>query len=241
MIRPKTLSRFLLIAVLVVIISWISIPLLIFTFYGQAENAGVFGDTFGVVNALFSALAFAFLIYTALMQREELELQRKELTLTRKEIEKSAEAQNMLVSLTREQLELDKAIRKNQIKPELIKKEVKPIAQQNSESKYMIQINLSVKFNRLKLFRLEVSGEVYDFKINEDWHHMTMSKFYEPNEELFVIIESPRKTVENPIGLIVEIYFEDVDTRTYKQSFTFSKEGNYLSNSQDYSLINFLR
>jgi hypothetical protein len=54
---------------------------------------GQFGDVFGAANALFSGLAFAGLIYTVLLQREELALQRKELELTRKELQRSAQAQ----------------------------------------------------------------------------------------------------------------------------------------------------
>jgi hypothetical protein len=50
-------------------------------------SLGLFGDQFGAVNALFSGLAFAGLIYTILLQKEELKAQREELTLTRQEIE----------------------------------------------------------------------------------------------------------------------------------------------------------
>lgn len=49
-------------------------------------NPGEFGDMFGAVNALFTGLAFATLIYTAWMQREELALQREELAATRAEL-----------------------------------------------------------------------------------------------------------------------------------------------------------
>lgn len=50
---------------------------------GPAGNAGEYGDLFGGVNALFSGLAFATLIFTAILQKNELELQRAELTETR--------------------------------------------------------------------------------------------------------------------------------------------------------------
>lgn len=50
------------------------------------ETRGTFGDMFGAVNALFSGLAFATLIYTAWMQRDELALQREELAATRSEL-----------------------------------------------------------------------------------------------------------------------------------------------------------
>lgn len=54
---------------------------------------GQFGDVFGAVNALFSGMAFAGLIYAILLQREDLALQRKELELTRQELTRSAQAQ----------------------------------------------------------------------------------------------------------------------------------------------------
>ena len=49
-------------------------------------QSGVFGDSFGLLTSLFSGLAFAGLIITILMQKEELALQRDELLLTRKEL-----------------------------------------------------------------------------------------------------------------------------------------------------------
>ena len=46
---------------------------------------GVFGDKFGAINALFSGLAFAGIIFTIFLQKRELALQREELEETRKE------------------------------------------------------------------------------------------------------------------------------------------------------------
>ena len=46
---------------------------------------GVFGDSFGAINALISALAFAGVIVTFWLQRKELDLQRQELRDQRKE------------------------------------------------------------------------------------------------------------------------------------------------------------
>lgn len=50
------------------------------------EVRASFGDMAGAGAALFSGLAFAGVIVTLLMQREELELQREELRLTRREL-----------------------------------------------------------------------------------------------------------------------------------------------------------
>lgn len=47
---------------------------------------GTFGDQFGAVNALFSGLAFAGLIYTIILQRRDLKLQRNDLKLQREEL-----------------------------------------------------------------------------------------------------------------------------------------------------------
>ena len=54
---------------------------------------GIIGDSFGLLNALYSGLAFAGLIYAILLQRQDLALQREELSLTRVELSKSASAQ----------------------------------------------------------------------------------------------------------------------------------------------------
>lgn len=51
------------------------------------EKAGNWGDSFGFVNALLSALAFAGVLVTLWMQRRELQLQRDEMRLTREEME----------------------------------------------------------------------------------------------------------------------------------------------------------
>lgn len=81
-------------------------------FFVPNENTrGTFGDQFGAVNALFSGLAFAGLIYTIILQRRDLELQRhdlaiqrQELQLTRKEMEEQTaefEKQNETLKIQR--------------------------------------------------------------------------------------------------------------------------------------------
>lgn len=60
-------------------------------------DRGTIGDMFGAVNSLFSGLAFAGLIYTILLQKNELGLQRKELEYTRVELrgqKETMQAQN---------------------------------------------------------------------------------------------------------------------------------------------------
>ena len=53
----------------------------------EDNNKALFGDSFGAVNALISAFAFAGMIVAFILQRYELRLQRKELEAQRKEFE----------------------------------------------------------------------------------------------------------------------------------------------------------
>jgi len=72
-------------------------------FTNWAER-GTVGDTFGIINALFSGFAFAGLIVTLFMQREELKMQRQELADTREEMKRQSsefEQQNQNLALQR--------------------------------------------------------------------------------------------------------------------------------------------
>ncbi|WP_340153448.1 hypothetical protein [uncultured Marivirga sp.] len=90
-------GRILWIAIFSVLAVW-AITFVVLFF---AEDPGQIGDSFGMVNALFTALAFVLLIYTSLLQTQELRLQREELRENRKQLESSAKAHNELVSLTK--------------------------------------------------------------------------------------------------------------------------------------------
>ncbi len=68
--------------------------------------AAAFG---GIAGAVFSAFAFAGLIVTALMQREELSLQRRELRETREELKRTADAQQKQVNIAQLAARLDAA------------------------------------------------------------------------------------------------------------------------------------
>jgi hypothetical protein len=61
--------------------------------FSDLQHRASFGDMFGAVNALFSGLALAGVVYAILLQREDLALQRRELELTRQELARTARAQ----------------------------------------------------------------------------------------------------------------------------------------------------
>ncbi len=70
------------------------------------STRGTFGDMFGAVNALFSGLAFAGVIYALFLQRRELELQRRELAMSRNELRRSAAAQESSQAALAEQVDM---------------------------------------------------------------------------------------------------------------------------------------
>ena len=83
--KKHYLSLFLLIAIGIIVIAIIYSFSIDLMFSNKRDGAQV-GDSFGALNAIFSGLAFAGVILTVIMQKDELNLQRKELKDTRKEI-----------------------------------------------------------------------------------------------------------------------------------------------------------
>ncbi|MGA4606140.1 putative phage abortive infection protein [Pseudoalteromonas maricaloris] len=104
--KIRTLSWLLISGVIATVVLYAG--LLIFLTWPISKlsisSSGVFGDSFGPLTSLFSGLAFAGLIITILMQRDELALQREELSLTRKELsgqKKEMQAQNETLKVQR--------------------------------------------------------------------------------------------------------------------------------------------
>ncbi len=97
-----------------VCVLWLSTGVLVFAIFPEWPERGQFGDMFGAVNSLFSGLAFAGVIFTIYLQRQELALQRKELELTRTQLARSADAQEKSEqALTRQVDALERTARLN--------------------------------------------------------------------------------------------------------------------------------
>lgn len=99
---PETLlkdTHAFVLAVVLALVAWIAWALwgarwlLSIAMYSgdEATKLGQVGDVFGGVNALFTALAFAGVIWTAVLQRRELHAQREELRETRGVLAKQGE------------------------------------------------------------------------------------------------------------------------------------------------------
>lgn len=101
--NAKSDYTILIVLIVAVIVIYASSWWLVDSYIDHNER-GTFGDKFGAVNALFSGLAFAGLIFTIVLQKKELSLQREELQLTRKEMEEQTaefEKQNSTLRLQR--------------------------------------------------------------------------------------------------------------------------------------------
>ena len=77
----KKSNRVVIIMFVLVIFLWSMSAVFIYTYLNTWQERGTFGDLFGAVNALFSGLAFAALIYTIILQREEISQNREEIKL----------------------------------------------------------------------------------------------------------------------------------------------------------------
>jgi hypothetical protein len=95
------------IALLGVLLAQVVYGVLVFRLFGpQMATRGQFGDIFGGINALFTGLAFAGVIFTILLQRKELALQRYELRANTAELSRSAQAQTDQVLTLKESTDL---------------------------------------------------------------------------------------------------------------------------------------
>lgn len=88
-------KRYIVTVIILIIGLWLGSWYFIPKWYGGNLEAGTFGDMFGAVNALFSGLAFVGLIYTILVQREELKEQRKSIAMQTEELSLQRQAIEM--------------------------------------------------------------------------------------------------------------------------------------------------
>ncbi len=96
-------QSYLIVLVTSVIGLWIGSAFIIMSISPAWGERGTIGDMFGAVNALFSGLAFAALIYTIILQREEIKLNRLEIENNRKELKKATTAQQLSQQALKEQ------------------------------------------------------------------------------------------------------------------------------------------
>jgi len=103
-VKSSTVIAFVLLFAIIICI-WLFTPFLIHIafkhniFPKPEASIGFFGDQFGSVNSLFSALAFVALVAAIILQMHELRIQRRDLTLSIDEMRKAADAQTAQVRI----------------------------------------------------------------------------------------------------------------------------------------------
>lgn len=112
-VSKKDSYTLLYILIGVVLLLWLGSWLAIQGFYGwdKENNRGTFGDMFGAVNAIFSGLAFAGLIFTIHLQRKDLNIQMEVLRSQTEEMSK----QSIEAARTADQLEQQQSLMNYQL------------------------------------------------------------------------------------------------------------------------------
>jgi hypothetical protein len=226
-INKYKLELFLVVGVFAVVTLWITIPQIAVNPESSFSNESK--NPFEVVNSLFSGLAFALLIYTALMQRKELSLQRRELRLTREELKKSAKAQETLVTLTREQL----IVQKNNLQAQLKLKEVKFAPTINGQ--FLIDVYLTVQNHGLKIIMAEASKEYPDVMVDRFALERLKNIFFNESEEISIRLNSGEALM--PTNLRLDINFESLDRRIFSQQVIFANNTQYITNPRVANLL----
>ena len=129
---------------------------------------------FGAVNALFTALAFAGLIYTVLLQRDQLALQQQEILESGKTqeqlVQRQIDAQKQLFD---QQTEFQNRQRKLQeqhgIKLEQLRQDFEELVEKQRKDRQIADEN-AFRRNVLRAIRFELDalGELYDNAIGKD-------------------------------------------------------------------------
>jgi hypothetical protein len=227
-LRNHWISILLVIGLVSVIVAWLFLPAYILTQHGNNyEKAGAHGDIYGAVNALFTSLAFALLIYTALMQREELSLQRKELELTRTELEKAAKAQIELVRLTQENNDLQKYARRSEVYPE-----AKIVSQdfiKIENGRVQCNVSFTPKFYAMRIMDvLAYNGIKVGMYITE-FDRLFKGRLIPIGDTFFISLQMDNE--EHIDGVVIELRYQDADGHPYKQKITHSHGVFYAASS----------
>ncbi len=92
--KTRQLEKLFPILIVTAVVIWIAAAVTVYYCLPTWEIRAQFGEMFGAVSALFSALAFAGIIYAVILQRQDLSMQREQMEDSRKQ----QAAQNRLIS-----------------------------------------------------------------------------------------------------------------------------------------------
>jgi len=173
-------------------------------FQNIGDQYGTYGDSYGSLNTLFSGLAFAILIISLFMQRQELQAQRQELEAQRNEIKESNLIADKQRQITEQQATLN--------------------AQQIHDAKVQNFYNLLFRFldeKRRKVEDLELSRQ------SQARGHYVFEYFLEgalkPIKAHFLYADD----IANETDEQVELLFEDIISNGHSSSRNALLENEY--------------
>ncbi|MEC0183997.1 hypothetical protein P4H61_21135 [Paenibacillus peoriae] len=102
----------------VVVLAWFVLGALAYFIFGNWTDRGTFGDMFGSVNVLFSGLAFATVMYTIHLQKQDLNIQREVQQIQIQDMKMQAQA----TAKSAEQLEVQQRLMNYQISQDTVLK-----------------------------------------------------------------------------------------------------------------------
>lgn len=131
-------------------------------YYHDPMQRGLFGDMFGAVNALFTALAFAGLFFALLLQRDQLILQQRELAessaLQQDLTERQLKAQEQLFERQKGFQEEQRAKQvEHELALERLRDDLAKMAEDRSEQKAQRE-RADFERNLVKAIRVELTG-----------------------------------------------------------------------------------
>lgn len=135
---PSLLGLFILCAM--VVAAWILVTWMIHALYPSWSDSGPVGDTFGAVNALFSGLAFAGVIYALNLQRRDLFAQREEMLEARRVSEDQLAEMRAARELQGQPLALPKVVGASIERPRFFY--TPPEDSHNAQARYFVNISI---------------------------------------------------------------------------------------------------
>tara|TARA_R110001592_G_scaffold267888_1_gene534003 strand:- start:1026 stop:1784 length:759 start_codon:yes stop_codon:yes gene_type:complete len=215
----------------IVLLAWLTIPIITILLFREDFDLNTWSNTFGSVSALFTSIAFAFIVYTALMQRRELELQRKELELTRGELKRSAEAHTELVEINRMAYKLQLEVSNDTIRPSLGIVKSDWIENAHESGAYDFKFRVTVTNKTLRINKLIVLKNELDLILDND---PPLDKYLQEDTYFDLKLRTPFSEKIHISKINLTVFFSDLLSVSYYQTITIEDNSTLISQPKEY-------
>lgn len=224
------------------------------------QELGAFGDSFGVINTLFTGLAFAGMMVTIFIQTKELRLQREELKLSREQ----RASPHIFISLTIENFPVIRIINignapaydisfnfDENIKKYTYIEKINQLEPNNYPIELFIRNTFDGLFQDIKQFKIDVGykaknmdksfKETFEFNkenygFNQSLNQTETKQLINRVHELSKKIEEIRKTLNKGIIIKQQLLISDLKVSEDKKSF-FIKFNNGTSRNLKFDIF----